>query len=57
LYGISDSLELLRETGSKATLDLFDRPEGVVVHFAETRQNYKVLLEDDDISKTEAGLK
>lgn len=47
--GIDESLEDLRVHGSR--INGFHKPEGIVVHFAANRTNFKVLLENDDIPK------
>lgn len=39
----------LRVNGSR--INGFRKPEGIVVHFAANRTNFKVLLENDDIPK------
>lgn len=53
---ISRVLERLRTFGSQAVPG-FMNPEGIIVFHSAARQVFKVLLENDDISKTEAGLK
>lgn len=50
---IWEALDSLATDGSRAMLG-FDNPEGIVVFHEDSRQVYKVLLENDDISKTEA---
>lgn len=49
-------LAALRDDGSYAAPG-FMNPEGIVVFHSAARQVFKVLLENDDISKTEAGVK
>jgi hypothetical protein len=46
----------LRTNGSRAVPG-FMNPEGIVVYHSAARQVFKVLLENDHISKTEAGVK
>lgn len=45
-------IDTLRETGSQAEPN-FMQPEGVIVYMTAARHLYKVLLENDTISKTE----
>lgn len=52
---ILDALDKLKINGSQMVKG-FDRPEGVVVFHTAAGQIFKVLIENDDISKTEAGL-
>lgn len=47
--GIDEALEDLRANGSR--INGFYKPEGIVVHFAANRTNFKVLLENDDVPK------
>jgi len=56
MHVIDATLQMLREYGSVAAPG-FAKPEGVVVKHLQSGHLYKVLLENDDISKTEAGLK
>lgn len=51
---IDDALERLRDTGSYVAPG-FTNPEGVVVFHPDSRSLFKVLLENDSISKTEAN--
>lgn len=50
---IDDINKRLTELGSVAKVG-FMKPEGVVVEHLQSRNLYKVLIENDDISKTEA---
>ena len=43
----------LRERGCRAVLG-YSNPEGIIVYHTASGQSYKVLLEQDEISKTEA---
>lgn len=56
---VDGALTLLRDTGSQATWEADDTPfrpaEGIIVYHAAAGQAFKVLLENDDISKTEAA--
>jgi hypothetical protein len=55
---IAYCLDLLREWGSIWSfahgLERFDKPEGIVVWHQAARQNFKITLEDDAMSKTQA---
>lgn len=53
---IEQALASLSRNGSRA-VDNFAKPEGICVFHTQSRQVYKVLLENDHISKTEAGVK
>jgi hypothetical protein len=59
--GIFDTEEIravadhLRENGSYAAPG-FMRPEGIMVRHSASGQRYKVLLEGDEVSKTERGV-
>ncbi|WP_190822039.1 RNA ligase family protein [Saccharopolyspora pogona] len=55
-WEIDVSLEILRAYGSVAAPG-FMNPEGIVVYHTAMRAGFKVLLENDHISKTEAGVK
>jgi hypothetical protein len=52
---ISTQIERLRTFGSAAAPG-FENAEGVVVYHSQSRSYYKVLLENDEVSKTEAGI-
>lgn len=53
---IDRCLELLAQHGSVAAPG-FDNPEGICIFHTQANIVFKVLLENDDISKTEAGVK
>lgn len=50
---VEGAVDLLRNEGSQASPG-FKHPEGIVVYHTAAGQAFKVLLENDDISKTEA---
>lgn len=50
---IDDTINRLQDSGSKARPG-FMKPEGVIVWHAATKTYFKRLIEDDEISKTEA---
>lgn len=52
---VRDILWGLAALGSPATGLKFKNPEGICVFHTQSRQVYKVLLENDEISKTEAS--
>ncbi len=51
---ITSTMEDLRTFGSQAAKGYMN-PEGICIFHTQSRQVYKVLLENDDTSKTEAG--
>jgi hypothetical protein len=53
---VSNVLEHLSAFGSFAAPG-FDKPEGIIVYHTQSKQNFKVLIENDEISKTEAGVR
>lgn len=52
---VQKSLDFLKESGSHA-LTGYNNPEGIIVYHKDSGQNFKVLLDSDHLSKTEAGL-
>lgn len=56
MNAIEQALYHLRHFGSHAAPG-FMNPEGIIVWHSAARQVFKVLLENDHISKTEAGVK
>jgi hypothetical protein len=52
-YAVQDALAALRHVGSKAALG-YMRPEGVCVFHEDSNQVFKVLLENDHLSKSDA---
>lgn len=55
-WSIDHTLSKLRNGGSVAAPG-FMNPEGIIVFHKAAQQVFKVLLENDEISKTEAGVK
>lgn len=53
---VEGSLSKLRSQGSLASYG-YSNPEGIIVYHKDAGKVFKVLLENDDISKTEAGIK
>lgn len=52
---IENCLAVLRLYGSCVDFEAWPNPEGICIFHTQSRQVYKVLLENDKISKTEAG--
>lgn len=51
---VDDVLDNLKATGSRAVPG-FMKPEGIIVYMTAARHTYKVLAENDEISKGEAA--
>jgi hypothetical protein len=51
---IEENLERLRTEGSLAAPG-YRRPEGMIVWHSQSKQYYKILLENDDVPKSKVG--
>lgn len=54
---VNYALAMLTDFGSPATGLRFPNPEGICIFHTQSRQVYKVLLENDALSKTAAGVR
>jgi hypothetical protein len=52
---IDAAVQTLREVGSCASRNHYVKREGIVVHHHASKQNYKVLLENDDKPKSQVA--